>query len=885
MRKAFFAAALTAAAGSTCTLAQFAGFEPLNTPNSGLGYVLPTDLNADGTVVAGYGVLAGGFADFRPIRRLGGQPVEQLGLYDGETRARAYATNANGAFIVGGGDSQGFWWVPPGPNIGSLTPPLLDVNDDGSVFMSETTRYAGLESPADFPNIPGYTSLRAARMNGDGNAAAISCNFFEPGNGYGYPPQPSINIDQAARWTPEGETQGIGFLPGGNASFAVGISADGAVVVGRANVEDSPGQFQHRPFRWSAQSGMVAIPMLPGSSNFGEASDASANGGIIVGESNGKAFIWDAQHGTRDLQQLLISNGHDLTGWTLLRANAVSDDGNVVAGIGLDSEGDLEGWVADLRVTCTPPTSIGSVSLGVVAYQGGQATGAPQPFGSLFAPKDLRTDGMLAFDAPLQNGMGSCYAGVPGVLSPIAFADAAPFLQPSLFRLTSSGRIAIRDLRAYFPGPINKFLYYGGTMNAPAVLAQSGDPAPQTGGGVFDPQTSSSSEPFLNGANSYALQSVISGGNTGVAAFATVSGTLTRSSLAFPPGITQLANPRLIAYTDSGAIVRKGNLTDSLGPRALLLGGPPPASSTLVVSSGTQVPGEPNGVLFADVLDTASEGHSVAFFAPITSGATVLCTGTQSSVVVLARTGGMVDGIAARTIQDFIPSRGFALLPSGDVLFVATIVENQASATALLRASSSGVTSLVRGGVTKLPGYAVCRAVNDLSLVACDGGNAMISATPTTSAQQGMYVVSAEGLTALASPGDAIELAPGLSGTIAQVFSPGNSPAARTGRDGRGTFLSGHAASFSVTVNTNAGFRQALIRAAFRLPTTCPCDLNLDGVVDDTDFTLFIGPYNMLDCADPFMPPACPADFNQDGVVDDADFTIFIVAYNELVCP
>lgn len=885
MRKAFFAAALTAAAGSTCTLARFAGFEPLNTPNSGLGYVLPTDLNSDGSVVAGYGALANGFSDFRPIRRLSGQPVEQLGLYDGETRARAYATNADGAFIVGGGDSQGFWWVPPGPNIGSLTPPLLDVNDDGSVFMSETTRYAGLDFPAAFPNISGYTSLRAARMSGDGNAAAISCNFFEPGNGYGYPPQPSINIDQAARWTPEGQTQGIGFLPGGIASFAVGISADGAVVVGRANFEDSPGQFHHRPFRWSAQSGMVALPMLPGSSNFGEASDASADGGFIVGESNGKAFIWDAQHGTRDLQQLLISNGHDLAGWTLLRANAISDDGKVVAGIGLDAEGDLEGWVADLTITCTPPASIGSVSLGVVAFQGGEATGAPQPFGSQFGPKDLTADGMLAFDATLDNGTGACYAGVPGALSPIAIANGAPFLQPSLFRLIASGRIALRDLRAYFPGPVNKFLYYGGTMDAASVLAQSGDPAPQTGGGVFDPQTTSSSEPFLNNANSYALQSVISGGNTGVAAFATVSGTLTRSLLSLPPGVTQLANPRLIAYTDSGAVVRKGNLTDALGPRALLLGGPPPASSALIVSSGMQVPGEPNGVLFTDILDTASEGHSVAFFAPITSGATVLCTGTQSSVVVRARTGGMVDGVASRTIQGFIPSRGFALLPSGDVLFVATIVENEVSAVALLRASQSGVTSLVRGGVTKLPGYVVCRVVKDLMLVACEGEQALISATPTNSAQQGMYVVSSAGLTALASPGDAIDLAPGLSGTITQILAPGGTPAARTGRDGRGTYLVTHAAAFTATVSTDSGFRQALIRAAFRLPTTCPCDLNLDGVVDDTDFTLFIGPYNTLDCADPYMPPACPADFNQDGVVDDADFTIFIVAYNELVCP
>lgn len=72
---------------------------------------------------------------------------------------------------------------------------------------------------------------------------------------------------------------------------------------------------------------------------------------------------------------------------------------------------------------------------------------------------------------------------------------------------------------------------------------------------------------------------------------------------------------------------------------------------------------------------------------------------------------------------------------------------------------------------------------------------------------------------------------------------------------------------------------------SFSLGAACPCDLNGDGVVEDTDFTIFVGAYNVLDCADPAMAPGCPADFNHDGVVEDADFQIFIVAYNELVCP
>ena len=65
----------------------------------------------------------------------------------------------------------------------------------------------------------------------------------------------------------------------------------------------------------------------------------------------------------------------------------------------------------------------------------------------------------------------------------------------------------------------------------------------------------------------------------------------------------------------------------------------------------------------------------------------------------------------------------------------------------------------------------------------------------------------------------------------------------------------------------------------------CPCDLNHDGLVDDTDFSIFAVAYDMLDCTDPQMPPGCPSDFNSDGLVDDADFSIFVIAYDALLCP
>jgi hypothetical protein len=65
----------------------------------------------------------------------------------------------------------------------------------------------------------------------------------------------------------------------------------------------------------------------------------------------------------------------------------------------------------------------------------------------------------------------------------------------------------------------------------------------------------------------------------------------------------------------------------------------------------------------------------------------------------------------------------------------------------------------------------------------------------------------------------------------------------------------------------------------------CPADLAFNAFVDDADFVVFAGAYNILDCADPAMPAWCPADLNGDAFVDDADFVQFVAAYDEFICP
>lgn len=105
-----------------------------------------------------------------------------------------------------------------------------------------------------------------------------------------------------------------------------------------------------------------------------------------------------------------------------------------------------------------------------------------------------------------------------------------------------------------------------------------------------------------------------------------------------------------------------------------------------------------------------------------------------------------------------------------------------------------------------------------------------------------------------------------------------------TGVEGHGTIqFIGTVSSINWTIpnpETWHGFTVGLLGGA-----PCPCDLNSDGFVDDTDFVIFLAAYNILDCLDASMPARCPSDFNGDSLVDDSDFVIFVAAYNDLVCP
>jgi uncharacterized membrane protein len=317
----------------------------------------------------------------------------------------AVAVSADGAVVVGESTNfslgtRPFRWtaagglVPlPAPAEGEFAR-VADVSADGSAIVGsargpetsfQAVRWvAGVTQGLGF--LPGAAVSQAAGVSGDGLVVVGTS-----GDG--------LDSSEAFRLTPEGMT-GLGFLPGDERSFAEAASADGSVVVGSSVRTDFsfgiPIALPHA-FLWeggltaleSTTSLSGALDVTPDGSaivgwvqgerflgcceaalwrtgeetrrlgyvegaNASQARGVSADGSIVVGEQmlsccvlfGSRAFVWDEEQGTRELQTVLEDAGVDLNGWILLVANDVSADGRTVVGQALDPLGRPQAFVA-----------------------------------------------------------------------------------------------------------------------------------------------------------------------------------------------------------------------------------------------------------------------------------------------------------------------------------------------------------------------------------------------------------------------------------------------------------------------------------------------------------------------------------------------------------
>ena len=113
----------------------------------------------------------------------------------------------------------------------------------------------------------------------------------------------------------------LGFLPGIEWSEASDVPDDGTVVVGSSD----------GGFRWTAESGMVALEDLPSGRHPRGAHGVSVNGSVVVGDAqidrgNLESYRWTLANGMEGLGE---ETGNE--------AQGVSADGSVVVGRGLCS--------------------------------------------------------------------------------------------------------------------------------------------------------------------------------------------------------------------------------------------------------------------------------------------------------------------------------------------------------------------------------------------------------------------------------------------------------------------------------------------------------------------------------------------------------------------
>ncbi|MBZ5640966.1 MAG: hypothetical protein LAO51_19685 [Acidobacteriia bacterium] len=335
------------------------GYLPGSTPPYSEAY----GVSRDGRVVIGRGGSASGLQAFKWTESGG---IVGLGYLSGYTASEAYSASGDGSVIVGSSEVTwppprqaicwrsssgmvGLGWLPGGGGDRSWA---KDVSSDGSVVIGNSYKGTGT-SPE------GFRWTEASGMVGLGYLAGASASY-----GVGVSADGSTTVGgswfggvnwEATRWTWNGATIGLGDLAGGDSNgTAYDVSDDGNVVVGQSSSALYP---QGEAFRWTPSGGMVGLGALPGASQC-TAMGVSANGSVVVGfcviGAGWEAFYWNAGTGMISLRDLLVNTyGLDSGAWTLGSVAGVSADGLTIVGGG-SYQGNTQGWVASLSQPPSP---------------------------------------------------------------------------------------------------------------------------------------------------------------------------------------------------------------------------------------------------------------------------------------------------------------------------------------------------------------------------------------------------------------------------------------------------------------------------------------------------------------------------------------------------
>lgn len=290
-----------------------------------------------------------------------------LGSTSSGSTGTAYDISADGQTVVGLG------WVTPGE--------------------AHAFRWTVSGGMADLTPGAGYSS-RANAVSNDG----LTVVGWQATNGR-----------RATRWL-NGVQTFLGSLDPSNPQFgtseALAVSASGAVIVGGS---------ANFAFRWTHAGGMQNLGRLLGASN-AQALGVSADGETVVGWSgtnslDSRAVVWRPEFGATvvDLANLLVSLGETSAGlWTLRTAVDVSDDGTVIAGWGVNPNGETQSFRATLpRVPvayCTSSTTTNGCSPSINAPNQ-PSSSFSQPCVVTIANVEGQRAGLVFFSVSGQNNL------------------------------------------------------------------------------------------------------------------------------------------------------------------------------------------------------------------------------------------------------------------------------------------------------------------------------------------------------------------------------------------------------------------------------------------------------------------------------------------------
>ena len=351
--------------------------------------VTPYAANTDGSVIAGYDsssyFVYTDAAGYEPIG--GSPPTDNVGgtpclSGDGMRVGGTSLNPATSLTEMSYYDRTNATWVicgNLGSSSGTSTSSGWGISRDGRTVVGLGWISAGTAHGCYWREGAGMTSIgstvtgRSTRINGASADGTVLVGWQDSASGF----------RQGCRWV--GNVQTLISGSGGPLGEASGCSADGSVVVGNGVSSNS-----NQAWRWTVSGGAVNIGPPPVSGWRGAAVAVSDDGQTVVGfyrpfpapATFGRAFIWTAADGMRDLTDLAVSQGISIPAGTVLALPLdLSGNGRTIVGQSRTASNAVNGFVLRFDSPASPADLNGDGAVNgldltaLLANWGGSGTG------------------------------------------------------------------------------------------------------------------------------------------------------------------------------------------------------------------------------------------------------------------------------------------------------------------------------------------------------------------------------------------------------------------------------------------------------------------------------------------------------------------------------